>query len=168
MAPGLELDWLMPVPPAPEPRPSFRADHRRLCPTCRTIRDGVFAAKVPTGPVPERVVALGAELCPLFGARLVVPALVVWPGWFDLTVVGERRGAWGDTLLAAPVGGSRWAAVDDRGRHYDGAATGAGSDGRLVHRDLSFAPALAPDARTLTLLVPISYDGWARRVTIDL
>ncbi|HEY3000005.1 MAG TPA: hypothetical protein VGJ43_15590, partial [Acidimicrobiales bacterium] len=66
------------------------------------------------------------------------------------------------------VGGSRWAAVDDRGRHYDGAAAGDGSDGRLVHRDLSFAPALAPDARTLTLLVPIPYDGQARRVTIDL
>jgi hypothetical protein len=83
-------------------------------------------------------------------------------------VVGERGGPWGDAPVAAPVGGSRWAAVDDRGRHHDGAATGAGSDGWLVHRDLSFAPALAPDARTLTLLVPIPYDGQARRVTIDL
>jgi len=121
----------------------------------------------PLPPVEQLPVAPGLEL-DWFGSRLVVPALVRWPGWFDLTVVGERRGAWGDAPFAAPVGGSRWAAVDDRGRHYDGAATGTGSDGRLVHRDLSFAPALAPDARTLTLLVPISYDGWARRVTIEL
>jgi hypothetical protein len=88
VAPGLELDWSMPVPPAPEPRPSSGL-----------VRpDGGGRARGTVGRRPGRR-------------------------------SGRRLG---------------WAAVDDRGRHHDGAATGAGSDGWLVHRDLSFAPALAP------------------------
>jgi hypothetical protein len=101
------------------------------------------------------------------GADLFVSSLVAWPSWFDLTVVGHDRGAWGESLLGGKRA-LRWMAHDDRGRRYQGAPTvGSGGHG-LVTRYLSFIPALAPDATTLTVDFPPSFDGTNPRATFTL
>lgn len=166
-APGLQLDWAMPAPPEPDPGPFFVQDPRPRCPTCRSNAHTVFSAKVPTRPTPDRVVALGAELGSLFGSELVLTALVAWPTWFDLTIVGHNNGAWTD-LLRHPVRAHRWAAQDNLGNHYLGASTGGGGSLGLVHKDLSFIPALTPDAATLAITIPASIDGRAWQATVDL
>jgi hypothetical protein len=113
------------------------------------------------------VIALGAELGLLFGSQLVIPSLVVWPTWFDLSIVGTGDGAWADGLSAFQRAG-RWAAHDDHGHHYAGASTGGSSGLGLVRKDLTFTPTLAPEATTLTVTFPASFDGQAHQATIDL
>jgi hypothetical protein len=134
--------------------------------TCRSTRNEVCAAKVPQRHHPDRVVALGAELGGLFGAQLAIPALVVWSGWFDITVVGHHTGAWADTIGLPRAG--RWCAHDDLGNRYAGASIGGGSGIGLAHTDLTFIPALAPDATALTVEFPPSFDGRVHHATVEL
>src|SRR5918995_568143 len=101
-------------------------DSRRLCVTCRMNAQAVFAAKVPTGPQPDRVIALGAQLGSVFGTELVIPSLAVWPSWFDLRIAGPSSGSWAEVSHALKRAG-RWTAHDDHGRFYRGAATGSSS-----------------------------------------
>lgn len=70
--------------PEHDPDTCHAPDPRHVCPTCRSNQKKVFAAKAPTSPEPNDVVAIGARLGPLFGAELVIPALIRWPTWFDL------------------------------------------------------------------------------------
>jgi hypothetical protein len=126
----------------------------------------VFAAKVPTGPQPDRVIALGARLGPVFGTELVIPALVAWPSWFDLRIADPSSGRWAEVAFA-PIRAGRWTAHDDLGRFYRGASTGSSSVA-LVHKDLSFIPGLAGDATTLTVEFPSAIDGRGRTVTLGL
>jgi hypothetical protein len=121
---------------------------------------------VPTNPRPDRVIALGAEVGPVFGSQLVVLALSAWTSWFDLTIVGEQRGTWADEPLGPRLG--RWSARDDRGNQYAGGAVGSGSGLGLAHIDLTFIPTLAPDATSLTVVFPPSFDGRAVRATLAL
>lgn len=165
--PGLELDWAIPAPPEPSPDSCTVADQRPLCATCRSNRHTVFAAKTPTSPQPDRVIPLGAQLGPLFGTELVIPSLVLWPTWFDLTIVGHNTGAWAEGLRAIKRAG-RWIAHDNHGRRYHGAATGGGSGLGLANKNLTFIPTLAPDATTLTVTFPPSFDGQQTQATIDI
>lgn len=165
--PGLELDWAMPAPPEHAPDTCRRRDHRSICATCRSNREAVLAAKVPTRPQPDQVIALGAQLGALFGADLIIPTLTRWQTWFDLTIIGHRQGPWDETV-SSPTRAMRWSAQDDAGHLYRGATTGGGSGLGLVRKDLTFTPALAPDATTLTLAFPSAIDGHAYRATIDL
>jgi hypothetical protein len=127
----------------------------------------VFAAKVPTSPWPDRVIALGAQLGSLFGTDLIIPSLVAWPSWFDLTIVGQNSGSWAEGL-GAPNRAGRWTAHDDKGRRYRGAATGSGTSVGVVRKDLTFIPGLAADATTLTVTFPSALDGQGRTATFDL
>lgn len=159
-----------PPPLAPEP-PSPDAcivpDPRPRCAACRMNAQAVFAAKVPTGPQPDRVIALGAQLGSVFGTDLVIPSLVVWRSWFDLRIAGPSSGRWAEVALA-PIRAGRWTAHDDQGRSYRGAATGGSGSVGLVHKDLSFIPGLAADATTLTVEFPSAIDGQGRTATLDL
>jgi hypothetical protein len=165
--PGLELDWAMTRPPAPDPYACIVRDRRPLCAACASALQTVLAAKVLTHPSPDSVIALGAELGPLFGSEVVIPALVTWPTWFDLAIVGHTRGAWAE-LTEASRRAIGWTARDNLGHDYVGASTGGRSSPDLAWRNLSFVPALAPDATTLTVTLPASIDGRVHEATIDL
>jgi hypothetical protein len=164
---GPELEWAIPVPPPPAPDACMIDDRRPICATCWSSRNAVFAAKHPTRSHPDRVVALGAELGLLFGSPLVIPSLTVWPTWFDLSIVGTGDGAWADGLNAFKRAG-RWTAHDDHGHHYTGASTGGSGGLGLVRKNLSFIPTLAPDATTLSVTFPPSFDGRAHHATVAL
>jgi hypothetical protein len=151
----------------PSPNACIVPDPRPSCGRCRMNAQAVFAAKVPTGPQPDRVIALGAQLGSVFGTDLVIPSLVVWPSWFDLRIAGPSSGRWAE-VAHAPVRAGRWTAHDDQGRPYRGAATGSSSTVGLVHKDLSFIPGLAADATTLTVELPSAIDGQGRTATLDL
>jgi hypothetical protein len=127
----------------------------------------VLAAKRPTHPQPDEVIALGAELGLVFGSQLVIPTVVVWPTWFDLSIVGTGDGAWADALRALNRAGS-WTADDDQGHSYTGAMTGSSSRLGLVRKNISFLPTLVRNATTLTVTFPASFDGRAHRATIAL
>jgi hypothetical protein len=127
----------------------------------------VFAAKHPTGPHPDAVIAVGGELGLLFGSQLVIPTVTVWPAWFDLSIVGTGPGVWADGPRA-PKRAGRWTAHDDRGHSYIGASTGGSSGLGLSRKALSFIPTLAPDATRLTVTFPASFDGRAHRATVAL
>ena len=94
-------------------------------------------------------------------------ALVAWPTWFDLTIVGHNTGTWAKALHTIKRAG-RWSAKDNDGNHYLGASTGGHSGLGLARKDLSFIPALAPDATTLTIDFPTSIDGRALHAALDL
>jgi hypothetical protein len=166
-ASGFELDWAMEPPPEPQPDMLAVTDSRRLCAECAAARQRVFAAIMPTRVVPERVIALGAEIGDLFGSRIVMPSLVVWPTWFDLTVTGESSGPWAQ-VLGSPHRAARWTATDDRGHDYVGTISGSHSGLGLCTHNLTFAPALDPDATSLIVAFPASFDGRRARATIDL
>lgn len=164
--PGIELDWAMPAPPPRSPDACLVPDSRPLCATCQMNAQAVFAAKAPTRAQPDRVIALGAQLG-VFGTDLVIPSVVVWPGWFDVRIAGPSRGSWAE-VLRPPVRAGRWAARDDKGHLYRGAATGGSSSVGMVHKDLTFIPGLAADATTLTIDFPSAIDGQGRTATVDL
>jgi hypothetical protein len=134
------------------------------CGACRSARRAVLEAKHHVAPGPERVLAVGALLGPLFGSELVVPAIVAWPTWFDLSVVGLNAGAWRRALS----GESRWSAHDDRGRSHVGVPVAGSSGNGIVRLELTFVPELAPDARALTVTIPPCFDGKQRRATFEL
>jgi hypothetical protein len=165
--PGIGLDWATPAPHPRSPDACTVPDPRPLCATCRLNAQAVFASKVPTSPQPDRVIALGAQLGSLFGTDLIIPSLVAWPSWFDLTIVGQNSGSWAEGL-GAPHRAGRWTAHDDKGRRYRGAATGSGSSVGVVRKDLTFIPGLAADATTLTVTFPSALDGQGRTATFDL
>lgn len=165
--PGIELDWATPAPQPPSADACLVPDSRRLCVTCRMNAQAVFAAKVPTGPQPDRVIALGAQLGSVFGTELVIPSLAVWPSWFDLRIAGPSSGSWAEVSHALKRAG-RWTAHDDHGRFYRGAATGSSSSVGVVHKDLTFIPALAADATTLAVEFPSAIDGQGRTASLDL
>jgi hypothetical protein len=164
---GLGLDWAMPAPPQPDPNACHVPDPRPVCATCRSNQTTIFTAKVPTSSQPDQVIALGARATGLFGSELVIPTLIRWPTWFDLAITGHHSGAWGDTFRS-PKRAMRWSAHDDRGRRYLGATTGGHSGLGLARKDLTFTPALAADASTLTLTFPAAIDGHAHHTTFDL
>jgi hypothetical protein len=164
---GFDLDWAMAPPPEPS-RDAFPVpDARSLCDGCAAAHRQVLAAKVPTAALPERVVAVAADLGDLFGSRIVAPSLVVWPTWFDMAVTGGATGPWAQ-VLGSPRRGLRWTASDDRGGHYVGTITGSHSGLGLCTHHLSFAPTLDPDATALTVLFPASLDGSAVQARINL
>ena len=119
------------------------------------------------GPEPDRILAVSAVLGRVFGAQLVIPTVVVWPTWFDLSIVGDNTGAWSDAFFSANRA-SVWRAHDDRGQTYVGATLAGGSGGGLTTHNLSFIPALDPAARTLALDFPPGIDGSRPRTEIDL
>ena len=112
------------------------------------------------------MIALGAELGLVFGSQLVIPTVVAWPTWFDLSIVGTGDGAWADAVRAITRAG-RWTADDDQGHSYTGATTGSSRLG-LVRKNISFIPTLARNATTPTVTFPVSFDGRAHRATVAL
>jgi hypothetical protein len=164
---AFELRWAMEPPPETDRDMLAAPDPRRLCPECAAAAQEVFAAKIPTRAVPERVLALAAELGELAGSRIVVPSLVVWPTWFDVTVTGDASGPWAE-VLGSPHRAARWIATDDQAHDYVGTIAGSHSGLGLCTHELSFTPTLDPNATRLTLVFPASIDGTVARATIDL
>jgi hypothetical protein len=164
---GIELDWSTPAPQPSSADACIVPDPRPLCATCQLNAQAVFAAKVPTGPWPDRVIAFGAQLGSVFGTDLIIPSLVAWPSWFDVRIAGPSSGSWAE-VAHAPNRASRWRAHDDKGRSYRGAATGSSSSVGVVHKDLTFIPGLAADATTLIVELPSAIDGQGRTATLDL
>lgn len=153
-------------PPSGEPEacPVPSAGPGPVCDVCRSARHAVLETKRLVPPRPDRVLAIGAQLGPMFGSELVIPTVVDWPNWFDLSVVGTVTGAWGNALS----GDSRWSASDDHGRSHVGVSVAGSSGFGTIRVDLTFVPALAPDARAITVVVPPCFDGRSRRATFDL
>ncbi|HEY8544066.1 MAG TPA: hypothetical protein VIL36_03430 [Acidimicrobiales bacterium] len=137
-----------------------------LCHTCRSTLDALIAAKVLQRSGPDRVMALGADLGALFDAQVAIPVLTQWSTWFDVTVVGHHAGGWAEASGLPRAG--RWAAHDDVGHRYVGACVGGATSPDLVRTDLSFVPALAPEATTLTVEFPPSFDGRHHQVPLPL
>jgi hypothetical protein len=165
-ATDLESDREMeePRPPEPEVCAAPSRGPRPVCDTCRSTRRTVLEAKQPVRPQPDRVLAIGAQLGPVFGSELVIPTVAVWSTWFDLSVVGIDTGVWGRSLS----GDSRWSAHDDQGRRYVGVSVAGSAGTGLLRHDLTFVPALMPDANALTVTIPASFDGQRRQATLDL
>lgn len=123
---------------------------------------GARAASAPTGarppvdrggpPLPDRVVALGADLGVVADGRRALTLLYCWRSWFLLTVEATP----GDD---PPAAGRRelvdraWEMEDDRGNVYAGMDTG-GWGGPDVGAHIAFAPGLDPQARELRLSFP--------------
>lgn len=97
--------------------------------------------------LPDRVVALSADLGSVAGARCALTSLSCWPSWFMLTV--EAVGA---ALRMHPRESQAhsWEMEDDRGNEYLGAWTG-GWSGADSGSHIAFGPGLDPDARQLRL-----------------
>jgi len=134
---------LIPVPHGPT-RQEATCRETTFAPRARPSIDRAGSA------VPDRVVALGADLGVVADVRRVLTVLYCWPAWFLLTI-------------EAPGGpfrsGSRrrfeqaWELADDRANTYAGVYTG-GWSGRENGAHIAFAPGLDPQARELRLSFP--------------
>jgi hypothetical protein len=100
--------------------------------------------------LPDRVVALSADLGVIAQVRRALTVLYCWPAWFLLTIEapgGPMRATQGSIFERA------WEMEDDRGNRYLGMDTG-GWRGPDHGAHIAFAPGLDPLARELRLSFP--------------
>jgi hypothetical protein len=95
--------------------------------------------------LPDRVIAISADLGVLGGIRRAMTSLYCWPSWFMVTL--EARGS-----IPASCGPmtqlTAWSVEDDRGNRYAGRWTG-GWSGRHGGAHGTFTPQLDPMAQRL-------------------
>jgi hypothetical protein len=113
-------------------------------------------------PLPDRVVALSADLGVIAQVRRALTVLYCWPAWFLLTIEapgGPTRATQRSDLERA------WAMEDDRGNRYLGMDSG-GWSGPDNGAHIAFAPGLDPLARELRLSFPDPFGeaGWLTAV----
>jgi hypothetical protein len=102
--------------------------------------------------LPDRVVALGADLGLIADARRALSFLYCWPSWFLLTIEATATDS---PLPSAPRANLEraWEMEDDWGNVYAGMETGAWS-GQDNGAHVAFAPGLDRRARELRLSFP--------------
>lgn len=98
-------------------------------------------------PLPDRVIALSADLGVTAGVHRAITSLYCWSSWFLMTIE-----ATGDHLSVEPqvVSTHSWEMEDDRRNQYVGAWTG-GWSGRDYGAHIAFTPGLDTQARSLQL-----------------
>jgi hypothetical protein len=121
---------------------------------------------------PDRVIPVSTQLDDGAGGDLCVLAIETWPPCFDLHVASS--GWWGgaEARDSSSIWGRhhrrKWWARDDRGGEYWGQYQG-GHSASTSAVEVSFGPALDPNARALTLELPSPFDDESViRSTIEL
>ncbi len=99
------------------------------------------------------VVAIGRQLQVEGGVRLVLLALEVWSGWFDLRFAALPAAGAKDIPPRAIHGLGDWDATDDAGTKYRCVGIAVGGQALLHVYQASFQPSPPPAARSLTLTV---------------
>lgn len=100
--------------------------------------------------LPDRVVALSADLGVIADVRRALTVLYCWPTWFLLTIEAPTDAL---PVTQRAVFEHAWEMEDDRGNTYVGMDTG-GWSGRDSGAHVAFAPGLDSQARELRLSFP--------------
>lgn len=113
-------------------------------------------------PLPDRVVALSADLGLIAGVRRALTSLYCWPSWFLMTLEAA-----GDQLSVMPraVHKESWDIEDDRGNHYAGGWIG-GWSGQDNGAHIAFTPQLDPQARELRVSFTDPFGRAGRLTTV--
>jgi hypothetical protein len=127
----------------------------------RAPSDSLSSLLVDRAVRPDRVIPVSAQLDDAAGGDVCVLSVETWPPCFD--VHAASSGWWSGTEErdSPSIWGRHhrqpWWARDDRGGQYWGEFQG-GHSGLTSVVEVSFAPALDPSARALTLEFPSPFD----------
>ena len=163
------------VPLANWPRTPRLVEATVNAPTSRQptpSEDSVSSLIVDRAVRPDRVIPVSTQLDDGAGGDLCVLAIETWLPCFDLHVASS--GWWGgaEARDSSSIWGRhhrrKWWARDDRGGEYWGQYQG-GHSASTSAVEVSFGPALDPNARALTLELPSPFDDESViRSTIEL
>jgi len=137
-----------------EPGEAVPADAAQITtPPAAAIGVGFQMAPRSRAPKFVGVVAIGRQLEAEAGVRLVLLALEVWSGWFDLRFAALP--ATGAKMIPPQSirGLGDWVAADDAGTKYICHSISVGGHKHLHLYQVSFSPTPPPGVRSLTLTV---------------
>jgi hypothetical protein len=100
--------------------------------------------------LPDRVVALSADLGIIARIRRALTVMYCWPAWFLVTIEAPDLPM---PVMPRPRHDQAWEIEDDRGNRYLGMNTG-GWNGPDNGAHIAFTPGLDPRARQLRLAFP--------------